>query len=290
MVGDRVGTSPAAAQLRIHSPWAKGGIYAILIFFAIVVLLPLLWLLSSSLKTLDDLSQNVWGLPRKVQFNNYVFAWTRSHMGVYLRNSFTATLVAILVSTTASATMAHALARFRFRINRLVYYIVIAGMMIPIHSAVIPLYLIALQWKMQNNLVWLGLIYAAFRIPVSVFILESYMLTIPKELEECAIIDGCGHWKVFWKIIAPLSRDGMVTIMVLTAQATWNELLVAMLMISKPMLKTLPIGVMGFLTEYVNSYELLCAGLILALIPNLIFYALMQEKIEKGMTVGAVKG
>jgi raffinose/stachyose/melibiose transport system permease protein len=285
-----VGASPAAAQLRIHNPLAKAGIYAILIFFAIVVLLPLLWLLSSSLKSLEDLSQNVWGLPKKVELKNYVFAWNQSHMGVYLRNSFVATLVAILVSTAAATTMAHALARFRFRINRLIYYLVIAGMMIPIHSAVIPLYLIALKWKMQNNLIALGLIYAAFRIPVSVFILESFMLTIPKELEECAIIDGCGHWKIFWKIVAPLARDGVVTIMVLTAQATWNELLVAMLMLSKPALKTLPIGVMGFLTEYVSSYQLLCAGLILALIPNLIFYALMQEKIERGMTVGAVKG
>ena len=289
-MGDTVGASPAAAQLRVSSAWAKGAIYAVLIFFAVVVLLPLLWLLSSSLKTLEDLSQNVWGLPKKVELRNYVFAWNQSHMGVYLRNSFTATLVAILVSTSAAATMAHALARFRFRINRLVYYLVIAGMMIPIHSAVIPLYLIALKWKMMNNLVALGFIYAAFRIPVSVFILESFMLTIPRELEECAIIDGCGYWKIFWKIISPLARDGVVTIMVLTAQATWNELLVAMLMLSKPMLKTLPIGVMGFLTEYVSNYQLLCAGLILALIPNLLFYALMQEKIEKGMTVGAVKG
>jgi raffinose/stachyose/melibiose transport system permease protein len=289
-VGDTVGASPAAAQLRIHNPLAKAGIYAILVFFAVVVLLPLLWLFMSSLKTLEDLTQNVWGLPKKIELHNYVFAWKQSHMGVYLRNSLVATLVAILVSTTASTTMAYSLARFRFRINRLIYYFAIAGMMIPIHSAVIPLYLIALEWKMQNNLVALGFIYAAFRIPVSVFILESFMLTIPRELEECAIIDGCGYWKIFWKIIAPLSRDGVVTIMVLTAQATWNELLVAMLMLSKPMLKTLPIGVMGFLTEYVSNYQLLCAGLILALIPNLVFYALMQEKIEKGMTVGAVKG
>ncbi len=289
-MADTVGASPAAAQLRVHNPLAKTGIYAVLIFFAIVVLLPLLWLLSSSLKTLEDLTQNVWGLPKKIELRNYIFAWNQSHMGVYLRNSFTATLVAILVSTAAATTMAHALARFRFRINRLVYYFVIAGMMIPIHSAVIPLYLIALKWKMMNNLFALGFIYAAFRIPVSVFILESFMLTIPKELEECAIIDGCGYWKIFWKIISPLARDGVVTIMVLTAQATWNELLVAMLMLSKPMIKTLPIGVMGFLTEYVNSYQLLCAGLILALIPNLAFYAIMQEKIEKGMTVGAVKG
>ncbi len=289
-MGDTVGASPAAAQLRIHNPLAKAGIYAVLTFVAIVVLLPLLWLFMSSLKSLEDLTQNVWGLPKKVEFQNYAFAWKQSNMAVYLRNSFTATLVAILISTTATTTMTYALARFRFRINRLIYYFVIAGMMIPIHSAVIPLYLIALEWKLQNNLVALGFIYAAFRIPVSVFILESFMLTIPKELEECAIIDGCGYWKIFWKIIAPLSRDGVVTVMVLTAQATWNELLVAMLMLSKPMVKTLPIGVMGFLTEYVSNYHLLCAGLILALIPNLIFYAFMQEKIEKGMTVGAVKG
>jgi raffinose/stachyose/melibiose transport system permease protein len=270
--------------------WTKVGIYAVLIFFAIVVFVPLLWLLSSSLKSPEDLGTNIWGPPKRFMFSNYPAAWVGSRMGVFLRNSLIVALVTIVLTAATSSTMAYALSRFRFRLNRLIYYMVIAGMMIPIHSAVIPLYVIAMRLKMQNSLFALGAIYAAFRIPVSVFILEAFMLTLPKELEECAILDGCGYAKIFWKIIMPLSRDGMVTVLVLAVQACWNELLVSMLMISKPMLKTLPIGILGFITEYVSQYTLLCAGIMLALVPNLLFYALMQERLVKGMTVGAIKG
>jgi raffinose/stachyose/melibiose transport system permease protein len=261
-----------------------------MIFFAIIVLLPLLWLFSSSLKTQEDLAHNVWGIPQSVELSNYSVAWTKGRMAMYMTNSLTVAVVTIILTLLTSTTLSYALARFKFKLNRIFYYVIIAGMMIPIHSAVIPLYIMAMNWKLQNNLVALGCIYAAFRIPVSVFILESFMLTIPKELEECAIIDGCGYGGIFWKIILPLSRDGVVTILILAAIACWNELLLAMLMLSKPAIKTLPIGLMGFITEYNSEYTQLCAGLLIAVLPNLLFYALMQERIVKGMTIGAIKG
>jgi raffinose/stachyose/melibiose transport system permease protein len=261
-----------------------------MILFALIVLLPLLWLISSSLKTEAQLVKNIWGPPIPPVFTNYSEAWSRSRMSYYMRNSLIVAAATIVLTVGASATMSYALSRFTFRINRLLYYIVIAGMMIPIHSAVIPLYVIALKWKLQNNLFTLAMIYAAFRIPVSVFLLEAFMLTIPKELEECAIIDGCGYWTIFWKIIMPLSRDGLVTIMILAALACWNELLVGMLMLSRPYLKTVPVGVLGFISEFGTDYARLYAGLVIAIVPNLLFYALMQERIVKGMTVGAVKG
>jgi raffinose/stachyose/melibiose transport system permease protein len=270
--------------------WSSIVIYLIMILFALIILLPLLWLLSSSLKTLEDLAHNVWGPPKALELSNYVIAWTRGRMAVYMRNSLIVAAVTILLTLVTSTTISYALSRFNFKFNRLIYYLVIAGMMIPIHSAVIPLYIMAMKWKMQNNLFALGAIYAAFRVPVSVFILESFMLTIPKELEECAIIDGCGYAGIFWKIILPLSRDGVVTILILAAIACWNELLVSMLLLSKPMIKTLPIGLMGFITEYEAQYTQLCAGLLIAVLPNLLFYALMQERIVKGMTIGALKG
>ena len=277
-------------RLMSRRTWTSIGIYFIMILFALIILLPLLWLLFSSLKSLEDLAHNVWGPPRTLELSNYVIAWTRGRMAVYMRNSLTVAAVTIMLTMITSTTISYALSRFNFKLNRVIYYIIIAGMMIPIHSAVIPLYIMAMKWKMQNNLFALGAIYAAFRIPVSVFILESFMLTIPKELEECAIIDGCGYGGIFWKIILPLSRDGVVTILILAAIACWNELLVAMLMLSRPMIKTLPIGLMGFITEYEAQYTQLCAGLLIAVLPNLLFYALMQERIVKGMTIGAIKG
>lgn len=280
----------AASRPRMSRRSSSYGIYAILLVNAAAIILPLIWLLSASLKTQAELTANVWGLPRSFEWLNYRDAWVGGRIGSYFFNSVLATAVAILLGDACSVTIAYALSRFSFRFNRTVFYIVIAGMMLPIHSAVIPLYITAMNLKMMNNLVFLGVIYGAFRIPVSVFIMESFMITIPKELEECAIMDGADFFTIFFKVILPLSKDGVVTVSILTALASWNELLVSMLMLSRPMIKTLPIGLMGFISEWSTEYTVLCAGLVVACIPNLIFFALMQEKIIKGMTVGAIKG
>lgn len=146
------------------------------------------------------------------------------------------------------------------------------------------------KWNQYNNLGVLSLIYAAFRIPISIFILEGFMTSLPRELEECAFIDGCSVFRLFFKIIVPLTKDGIVTISILAVLASWNELLVSMLLLSKPALKTLPIGLMGFITEYNSEYTQLAAGIMMAIIPSIVFYILAQEKIEKGMIAGAIKG
>ena len=164
------------------------------------------------------------------------------------------------------------------------------GMMIPIHSTVIPIYTMVGDLNMKNNLEVLSLIYGAYRIPVSIFILEGFMSGIPRELEECAVIDGATVWDIFFRVIAPLSRDGIVTIAILTVLSSWNELLISMLLISNSLLKTLPTGLMGFITDYNSEYTQLAAGIMIAIIPPIIFYMFAQEKIEKGMIAGAVKG
>jgi len=280
----------ARSQLKISSRWGRFFVYSALIFNTIAILLPLFWLLITSLKSQQDLAENIWGLPKQVVWSNYLVAWIGGKIGIYFFNSVLATASNIFFSVIASVTIAYALSRFHFKLKRLLYYLVIAGMMIPIHAAVIPLYITAMKLKMMNNLIYLGIIYAAFRIPVSVFILESFMVTIPKELEECAIIDGASYYSIFFRIIFPLSADGIITITILSALASWNELLLAMLMLSRPFIKTLPLGLMGFITEWTTEYTILCAGLLIACIPNVLFYAFMKEKIVRGMTVGAIKG
>ncbi|MBM7583431.1 raffinose/stachyose/melibiose transport system permease protein [Caldicoprobacter guelmensis] len=282
-------TKNTTSSLKV-SKKAKVFIYIFMIIIAVIVLLPLIWLISSSLKTQAELTANVWGLPKFLHFENYVNAWKRGRMSVYINNSLIAIIVTIIITVVTSTTLSFVLSRLKFKGNRIIYYIVIIGMMIPIHAAVIPLYILAMNMKLQNNLIALGFIYAAFRISASVFFLESYMKTIPKELEESAIIDGCSLWRIFLKIILPLSKDGVITIVILAVIACWNELLVAMLMLNEPFVKTLPIGLMGFVTEYNAEYTQMCAGLVIACLPGLIFYALLQERIIKGMTVGAIKG
>ena len=286
-------TTPKAepnAQLMIGKRRTKVWIYISLIVFALLVFLPLLWLFFSSLKSQADLTMNTWGPPKAWVWNNYLKAWKGSKIDRYLLNSIYVTALTIVITVVTCTPFSFVLARFNFRFKRLLYFVAIAGMMIPIHSAVIPLYMMVGDLGQYNSLSMLALIYAAFRIPVSIFILEGFMSGIPRELEECAFIDGCSTRKLFLKIIVPLSRDGIVTISVLAVLACWNELLVSMLLLSKPEFKTLPIGLMGFITEYNSEYTQLAAGIMIAIIPSILFYIFAQEKIEKGMIAGSLKG
>ena len=277
-------------QLKIGSKVTLRLIYIFMTLFALIVLLPLVWLLFSSLKTQADLTTNTWGPPKVWMFSNFSKAWTGAKINIYLWNSILVTFMSIVITVVTVTPMSFVLARFKFKGKNIIYFIAISGMMIPIHSAIIPIYIMVGDWGMYNNLSVLSLIYGAFRIPISIFILESFMTAIPKELEECAFMDGCSVWKLFTRIIVPLSKDGIVTISVLTVLACWNELLVSMLLLNKPELKTLPIGLMGFITEFSSEYTQLAAGIMIAIIPSILFYIFAQEKIEKGMIAGAIKG
>lgn len=264
--------------------------YFALTVAAILVVLPLLWLFFTSFKTRMDLAKNTWGLPKVWEFSNYIIAWTGSKIPRYMVNSVRATAVAIILTVVLSTPVSYVISRFRFKGNKILYMFFIAGMMIPIHSTVIPIYTMVGDMRLNNSLDVLGLVYGAFRIPISIFILEGFMSALPRELEECAVIDGCSTANIFFKIILPLSKDGIVTISILTVLSSWNELLISMLLISDPVKKTLPNGLMGFITEYNSEYTQLAAGIMISIIPAILFYAVAQEKIEKGMIAGAIKG
>ena len=264
--------------------------YVTLILVVIIVIYPLLWLLFSSLKTQQELTFNTWGLPKAPQFSNFREAWGRSNMGRFMMNSVIVAALTVVFTNVSCIPLSFVLARFDFPFKRLLYFIIIAGMMIPINSAIIPLYIMVNGVGMMNNLFALALIYGAFRIPFSVFILEGFMSTIPRELEECAHIDGCSVFRIFWNIAVPISRDTVATVSILAVLSSWNELMVAMLLLSKQIVKTLPIGLMGFIGEYSAQYTQLCAGILIAIVPNIVFYVFAQERIQKGITAGAIKG
>jgi raffinose/stachyose/melibiose transport system permease protein len=264
--------------------------YVILSIAAVIVLYPVFWLLMSSLKTLEELTFNTWGIPRNPQPRNFYLAWINAGLGTLMLNSVRTATLTVTFTLLACVPMAFVLSRFKFRFRRLLYFVVITGMMIPIHAAIIPLYLLVHSMGMMNNLNMLALIYGAFRIPISVFILEGYMNTIPKEMEECAYIDGCSAIQLFFSIIVPLSRDVIATVAILAVINAWNELMVAMLLISDMSLRTLPVGLAGFLSEYFSEHTQLAAGALLAVIPTLLFYLVAQERIQKGLTAGALKG
>jgi raffinose/stachyose/melibiose transport system permease protein len=269
---------------------ADAAAFCLMVFYGAVVVFPLLWLVSTAFKSRSELTLNVWGPPQLPTWDNFLSAWQKGNFDLFMMNSLFVALLTVLLTVAAATTLAFVLARVQFRWNRPIYFFIIAGMMIPIQSAVIPLYMLEMQLGLQNNLAALAFIYAAFRIPISVFILESFMLTIPKELEECAFMDGASVWTVFSRIIVPLAKHGQIVIIVLAVLACWNELLVAMLSLSKPLIKTLPLGLMQFVSEFYTEYTEMCAAIVIACVPNVIFYSLMQDRIVEGLTIGSIKG
>lgn len=264
--------------------------YSALIMLMIITIWPILWLLMASFKTTQDLAANPWGFPKEWILTNYYNAWVNSALLNNIKNSLITTILCVAVTVICSSTIAYVVSRLRFKGRSALYYFFIAGMMVPVHSLVIPIYLNTLEWKLQNSLIILGLIYAAFRIPFSVLILEGFMTGIPRELEECATIDGCSIWGCFLRIIFPLTRDGLIAIGLLAMMSSWNELLVATLLIKAPDLKTLTTGLRAFVTDMQNEQTLLFAGLFIACLPSLIAYGVAQERMIKGMTLGAIKG
>ena len=186
------------STITIKNKKTKVLIYVALTIAAILVVLPLLWLLFTSFKSRLELTKNTWGLPKVWEFSNYVVAWTGSKIPLYMINSIRATAIAIILTIVLSTPVSYVISRFRFKGKRFLYMFFIAGMMIPIHSTVIPIYTMVGDMNLNNNLEILGLVYGAFRIPISIFILEGFMSALPRELEECAVIDGCSTANIFF--------------------------------------------------------------------------------------------
>jgi raffinose/stachyose/melibiose transport system permease protein len=162
--------------------------------------------------------------------------------------------------------------------------------MVPVHAVIIPVYDMAVKLGALNNLLYLSLIYSAFGLPFATFILYNFMWQIPHEIEESAIIDGCNEWKVFTRIILPLTCEGLISVSILTALNTWNDLLLPLILLNRENVKTVSIGLRTFFAEFYGDPTLLLAAGFISMLPVLLFYVILQEKVVKGLTMGAVKG
>jgi raffinose/stachyose/melibiose transport system permease protein len=265
-------------------------LYTVLITHAGIIAFPCLWILVSAFKNARELATSPWGLPPVWRFENFVQAWTTSRIPAYFLNTAFVILIVLVVGVGSASGIAFVLSRFRFAGRMPLYYFFIAGLMIPLHAVVIPIYDLAIRLGSLNSLVFLGLVYAAFYLPLSVLILTSFMSEIPREIEESATVDGCSTWGLYWRVAMPLTRDGLISVVILTSLYAWNELLLALVLISKPDRKTISVGMRTFFAENYVEPTLMLAGCILALIPIMLLYTVLQERVIKGMTVGALRG
>ncbi|WP_420874334.1 carbohydrate ABC transporter permease [Paenibacillus dendritiformis] len=266
-------------------------VLAILSILFVTQIYPLLWLLIYSLKSNEEiLSGSFFSLPAVPQWNNFRDAIQSGNYFQYLYNSFFVTIVTMLGVLLLSSLASFAISRFRWRYGQAVMVIFLIGMMIPMQATLLPLMLIFKNINILNTHLSIILPYIAFQTPIAVFILSGFMKSIPHEIEESAVVDGAGIFRIFRSIILPISVPPMMTVCILTFINIWNEYIMAATFISSERLKTLPFGVYSFVSQYSINYGAIGAFLVLGALPVILIYFLLADKITKGMVAGAVKG
>lgn len=266
-------------------------VHIILVAIAVIQVFPLFWLFTFSLKDNSEIfGGNIAGLPQNWRFENYSTAFLQANVLQYFLNSILVTAVTILITSILGATTAYAVERMRWRGRKAVMGGILLGMMVPIHAVLLPLFIVLSRAKMLNSYWALIIPYVAFGLPMAVYLFTSFMASIPNEMEEAAAIDGCGIYKIFFRIILPLIRPAIATVSIFTFISSWNELMFAVTFISKTEYKTLTVGIMSMVGAYTTKWGEIGAGLMIATIPTIIIYLLLSEQVQNSLVAGAVKG
>jgi raffinose/stachyose/melibiose transport system permease protein len=276
-----------------RGPRPRGGI-VLTIIIAVVALFwisPLLLLVTTGLRPLSDFVANgplSW--PSELTWQNFRDAWAIGKFDDTYRNSAILLVVKVPLGVLLSAMLAFALSKLKIRFRRTIMFAVFLGLTIPIYITIVPVFIMLRSAGLTDNV--LGLIgpYLAFGIPLEVLILQSFFRQIPDSIVESARIDGASEWRIFFTIVIPLSAPALITVAILDAVATWNEFLFALIILSSDTNKTIPVGLLSFQGQFSNNNTGLAAGILIAVVPILIAYALLQRWIVGGLTAGAEKG
>jgi len=260
------------------------------IFISISCIFPIIWMLYNSVKSESEFAMNKLALPSKINFENYVEAIRIGKMQNYFVNSIYNAVITVIIVVLLSFFIAYFISRFEFKGKRIIYYLFLFGMLVPIHSLLIPIFIEFSRLDLLNKPYTLLFPYVAFGMPLAIFLLDSFIKTIPIEVEEAAIIDGCGTFARIMKIVFPLCKPVIATVVVLSFLGAWNEFPFALTLLTSNDYKTIPIGLANFSGQYSTSYTPLMAGLVIATLPVIIIYIIFNKQIVKGMTAGAVKG
>ena len=264
--------------------------FFILVVFGIIIMFPNYIVIMGSLKTNKEIYTDIFGLPDTPQWNNYLDAFFGGQLGYYFVNSIVVTGVSILFIVLLASMAAFALTRKFTRGSKFIYLLFIVGIAIPPQVAIIQLALQMSSLGLTNSLWALIFSYVAYELPFSVFILYGFMLEIPAEIQEAAIVDGCGNFRLYWNIMMPLSRGGIATVVIFNLVSVWNDMVFPLVLVTDNKLKTLPIGLLQFSGQYMSNYPVLLAAVVMMSVPLVILYLLLQKQFIRGLSQGAIKG
>jgi len=265
-------------------------IYTLALIWFMIAGLPFLFMFLTGFKSQFELfSSSPWALPETFILDNYREVLANQFFR-FMFNSITVVSIAVALVVVTSSMAAYVFARIKFGLSRFLFLLIIAGLIVPIHITMIPVYLLTTNIGVYDSLWALVGPYVAFSTPVSVFILTEFMRQIPRELEDAARIDGCSPISTFFRIILPLSRPGLVTIAIFNAVNLWKEFVFAFVLTTRPEVRTLPLAIWEFQGMFSMNIPAIMAVLALSTLPLIIAYILGQEQLVKGIMAGALKG
>ncbi|WP_414813123.1 carbohydrate ABC transporter permease [Paenibacillus alvei] len=267
--------------------------YALLGIWTLLVIYPLLWSILGSFKTNQQFLLNApWSLPEwPFEWANFTTVWNNYHLGTYFMNSLIVTVVSTVLALLLSSTTSYIIARFPFRGSMALYNLYLSSMMIPLILGLIPLFFLLSNLHLDNSLLGLILVYTVTNLPFGVFVLVGFFRSMPKELDEAASIDGSSHYGVFFRIMLPLAKPGLISVGMMNVLNIWNEYIIGTVLVNDPEKYTIPVGIaiMQAEMQYRTEWGPLFAGLLLSIIPVLILYMIFQKQITSGMMAGAIK-
>lgn len=282
------GPSGMAIALRRHPSLAVT--YGILLMNTVASLIPFVWTLSNSFRTNTQIFAKVALIPEQVNFKNYTSIISAGGLPRAFFNSLTISLLSLALLLACVLPCSFLIARVRFRLSNALYLFFALAVFVPNIILLQAVYELLVQMKLLGYEYSICLVYAAAQLPFCIFLMVAFMKEVPPALEEAAIIDGAGIWKVFSRVVVPLSRNGIVTIVVLSFVAIWNDYIYAMVFLPEPQQRTLTVALAAVKSEYTVSYGLLSAAAVMAIAPVVIFYVFMKRYLVSGMSAGALKG
>ena len=279
-------------------------IYFVLCMLAISIVVPVAWVFMASIKENKEFYGNPWTLPAGFYWQNFVDAWNKASMGEYMINSVIVTALAIVLLLVIALPAAYCLSRFEFKGKKFLNTAFMAGLFINVNYIVVPIFLMLRDGDnfikglggegfLLNNLFVLAVVYAATALPFTIYLLSGYFVTLPHDFEEAAYIDGAGFFTTMIRVIFPMAKPSIITVILFNFLSFWNEYIISMtLMSSAKGPKTLPVGLLNLMQAQQSAaeYGMMYAGLVLVMLPTLILYICVQKQLTEGMTVGGLKG
>ncbi|MET1416655.1 carbohydrate ABC transporter permease [Roseibium sp. HPY-6] len=284
-------TSPAL--VRSDTAFQRGALTAlrtgVLVLATLWVLGPLFFMVLASFKTVPEFFMNPFGFPKELAFSNYTRAWSDAHVSVTLPNTVIVTSVAVVASTLLSAMIAYGLSRKEKRFAMGLYTLFVAGLLVPVHAIILPLFIVLKHLGLLGTLLALILPYTAMGLPLGVLVLTPIAAALPRDLVHAARLDGATEGQIFWKVVLPLMKPGLVSVAILNGVWMWNEFFIPLIVSFKPEAQTMPVGIVSFIGSYSTEWGLVFSSVVISTLPVVVAYLLMTRQFQSGLTAGAIK-